>query len=309
MIDVARFYVSKNLGNGIRVGQSINVDGCFVGIFALCWYIIKYSALLMYYVAIFPLIWLCKLIIRGLKKVIRSEEFQRKSADLGQKCEDKLKDFKEFVGTNSSEKLANIKAGINAKREERATRAIADGSREADPERIKKPWYAQIWFRIICGLFWPAILIPLIWWKYKDWKLSRKIIISVICAGWALLLFTAQPAEEAAPQPESQTPAIIAELSSSNASSTDVQRTVPLETTTETTITTTTTTTTTETTTATTTTATAPTTTTEHKEMVWVSGTGKRYHSNRYCSNMAAPKEITKEEAEERGLTPCKNCY
>lgn len=43
--------------------------------------------------------------------------------------------------------------------------------------------------------------------------------------------------------------------------------------------------------------------------MVWVSRTGKRYHSNAGCSGMKNPVQIPLQEAQQRGLSPCKNCY
>ena len=42
---------------------------------------------------------------------------------------------------------------------------------------------------------------------------------------------------------------------------------------------------------------------------VWVTAKGKRYHNNPKCSNMKNPEEVTIEEAEKRGLTPCQKCY
>nr|DAW38148.1 MAG TPA: Protein of unknown function (DUF4236) [Caudoviricetes sp.] len=44
-------------------------------------------------------------------------------------------------------------------------------------------------------------------------------------------------------------------------------------------------------------------------DMVWYVDGGSRYHSRSSCSNMGNPKQITKEEAESMGLTPCKRCY
>ena len=52
-----------------------------------------------------------------------------------------------------------------------------------------------------------------------------------------------------------------------------------------------------------------PTTPETQKSYVWASRTGKRYHSNEYCSNMKSPRQITLEEAEAEGLSPCQNCY
>ena len=44
-------------------------------------------------------------------------------------------------------------------------------------------------------------------------------------------------------------------------------------------------------------------------EMVWIPQSGKKYHSHAGCSGMKNPKEVTLEEAEEMGYTPCKRCY
>jgi hypothetical protein len=44
-------------------------------------------------------------------------------------------------------------------------------------------------------------------------------------------------------------------------------------------------------------------------DMVWYSAGGSKYHRNSSCSNMSNPQQITKEEAESMGLTPCKKCY
>ncbi len=43
-------------------------------------------------------------------------------------------------------------------------------------------------------------------------------------------------------------------------------------------------------------------------ENVWVSGSGKRYHSNKDCSNMKNPTQITIEEAKNQGKEPCSKC-
>lgn len=44
-------------------------------------------------------------------------------------------------------------------------------------------------------------------------------------------------------------------------------------------------------------------------EWVYVSRTGKCYHSISDCSNMKQPLRMTKTEAIERGRRPCQNCY
>lgn len=47
----------------------------------------------------------------------------------------------------------------------------------------------------------------------------------------------------------------------------------------------------------------------ENEIMVWISGKGKKYHSNPDCSNMKNPSQVTISEAESRGRGPCKKCY
>jgi hypothetical protein len=45
------------------------------------------------------------------------------------------------------------------------------------------------------------------------------------------------------------------------------------------------------------------------EEMVWISSTGKRYHSNPSCSGMKNPKKVSLSDAKAMGLTPCKRCH
>lgn len=45
------------------------------------------------------------------------------------------------------------------------------------------------------------------------------------------------------------------------------------------------------------------------EQMVWVSRTGTKYHSNPSCSNMKNPAHMTQSEAESLGRTPCSKCY
>lgn len=46
------------------------------------------------------------------------------------------------------------------------------------------------------------------------------------------------------------------------------------------------------------------------KNMVWIpTKGGKKYHSKETCSNMEDPEQVTKDEAEDLGFTPCKKCY
>lgn len=42
---------------------------------------------------------------------------------------------------------------------------------------------------------------------------------------------------------------------------------------------------------------------------VWISKTGKRYHSTPECSNMKQPLQVSIYEAEIRSYTPCMKCY
>lgn len=44
-------------------------------------------------------------------------------------------------------------------------------------------------------------------------------------------------------------------------------------------------------------------------QLVWIPNSGKRYHSNKNCSNMKNPTQVTIEEAINLGFTPCKKCF
>jgi len=46
-----------------------------------------------------------------------------------------------------------------------------------------------------------------------------------------------------------------------------------------------------------------------YEETVWISGSGKRYHSRPGCSGMKNPQEVSISTAEARGKTPCQKCY
>lgn len=41
---------------------------------------------------------------------------------------------------------------------------------------------------------------------------------------------------------------------------------------------------------------------------VWISRTGKKYHSSSRCSNMKSPSEVKLSEAKYLGYTPCSKC-
>ena len=51
------------------------------------------------------------------------------------------------------------------------------------------------------------------------------------------------------------------------------------------------------------------TSTDEKVTMVWVSSSGKKYHSKSNCSNMKSPRQISLESAVHQGYDPCKNCH
>lgn len=44
------------------------------------------------------------------------------------------------------------------------------------------------------------------------------------------------------------------------------------------------------------------------KNVVFVSEKNKKYHNKPFCSGMQAFKEMTLEEAQKHGYTPCKRC-
>ena len=44
-------------------------------------------------------------------------------------------------------------------------------------------------------------------------------------------------------------------------------------------------------------------------EMVWVSGSGSKYHKTSTCSGMKTPVQVSKAQAEADGKEPCKKCY
>lgn len=46
----------------------------------------------------------------------------------------------------------------------------------------------------------------------------------------------------------------------------------------------------------------------DDEALVWVSKTGKKYHSDSGCSGMKSPVQVSREEALRRGLAPCKRC-
>lgn len=49
--------------------------------------------------------------------------------------------------------------------------------------------------------------------------------------------------------------------------------------------------------------------TNQKENMVWLSRTGKKYHSNSSCSNMKNSSQVTLSQAQAQGRTPCSKCY
>ena len=47
----------------------------------------------------------------------------------------------------------------------------------------------------------------------------------------------------------------------------------------------------------------------QNEAMVWISGSGKKYHSNASCSNMKNPSQVSKSDAIASGRDACKKCY
>ena len=47
----------------------------------------------------------------------------------------------------------------------------------------------------------------------------------------------------------------------------------------------------------------------EKVQMVWVTESGKRYHSRSTCSNMKSPRQIPLEDAKDQGYTACQKCH
>ncbi len=45
------------------------------------------------------------------------------------------------------------------------------------------------------------------------------------------------------------------------------------------------------------------------EQMVWIAGSGSKYHSRSSCSNMTNPREVTITEAKNSGRDACKKCY
>lgn len=53
----------------------------------------------------------------------------------------------------------------------------------------------------------------------------------------------------------------------------------------------------------------APSSSDQQETMVWVSDSGKKYHSKSSCSNMSNTHQISLSDAQAQGYTPCKKCH
>ena len=204
-----------------------------------------------------------------------------------------------------------------------------------------KRWYQKTWGIILCLiLFFPVGLYLMC--KYAEWNKGVKIAILVFFL--ALVLFSYMGNENTSPTDENRGAAAV--VVSTEASTESTTKETTTESTTKETTTkkpTTTQPTTTEATTEATTTETTEEETTEEateaeteygadytvgnntyndeeahleedsnneeSEMVWIPNSGKKYHSNEYCSNMKNPSHVTLEEAEDLGFTACSRCW
>lgn len=149
---------------------------------------------------------------------------------------------------------------------------------------------------------------------FKDYSKSKKIKISAAFAVWYIVVIACTPQSASNNSRDKQ----IAQNTTTEAYT---EETTPEESTTEliteeTTVVETTQETTTPAPTTTETTTAAPVETTQAEtappqteRQVWVSGSGKKYHSDPYCSNMSSPYQISLSDAQAQGYEPCKKCY
>lgn len=156
---------------------------------------------------------------------------------------------------------------------------------------IKKKWYQQTgWIVFLLIVFFPVGLFLM--WKYTNWNKWLKVGITLFFI-WALFSPSSSKDNTALPKNEEAhlTPTPVPTNTPTpepTATPTPTPTVTPVPTNTP-----------------------IPTSTPEQEseEMVWVSGSGSKYHSNSSCSNMSAPTEITISDAESRGYEPCKKCY
>lgn len=144
---------------------------------------------------------------------------------------------------------------------------------------------------------------------FNDYSKSKKIKISAAFSVWYIVVIACTPHSASNNSRDKQ----IAQNTTTEAYT---EETTPEESTTEliteetTIVETTQEATTTETTTAAPVETTqAETTPSQTERQVWVSGSGKKYHSDPYCSNMDSPYQISISDAQAQGYEPCKKCY
>ena len=148
------------------------------------------------------------------------------------------------------------------------------------------------WFLILC--FWPIVL-PIWFYRSDIFSISKKArlgIIAAVFAGFILLgSILPEPVNDPDPTPAPTAVATVAPTPEPTEAPTPEPTEAPTPEPTQ-----------------------APTAepaaaVEEKQEMVWISDTGKRYHSNSSCSNMKNPRQVTLKEAEAMHLTPCKKCH
>ena len=205
-----------------------------------------------------------------------------------------------------------------------------------------KKFYKKSWFIILMLIFvFPVGL--LLMWMFADWKKGSKIALTIIVL-LLLIISSVSPEEPQEVQTtESTTVSTTATTKKATTKETTTKETTTEETTEETTETTTEEPTTEDTTTEITTEKITDGTTEEITEteteydvgytdgyysedyneaeeepyyeeksesvMVWIPGSGSKYHSYEGCSNMKNPSEVTEDEAISRGYSACSKCW
>lgn len=154
------------------------------------------------------------------------------------------------------------------------------------------------WLYILLFIFFPPALIYFAW-KKKHWTLFAKIIctaaLSFYSLCWMCVIF---PPDEK----ENQTPIVENENIPENPQEEEIKE--PIQEPTQEPV---------VEEPAPTPVPTPPTEDTPSQEptqrMVWVGETGTKYHSRANCSNMKNARQITIDDAEAQGYSPCKKCY
>ncbi len=178
----------------------------------------------------------------------------------------------------------------------------------------KRPGHGCLWW-VVAILFWPFSLS--IWFWRSSFVSSKALKAGILAVAWVLILLAGSSSDDTTGS--SLTIASSSTASSMIAASSEVQEKeespasepassqeqqnaapasepaatpAPVETTPAPVVTTP-----------------APAEPQQQEVMVWISATGSKYHSRASCSNMKNPSQVTLEEAQALGLTPCKKCY